>query len=453
MTQEQNFTEGRIYHPLITFALPVLLALFLQAMYGGVDLLVVGQFASTADVSGVSTGSMIMQTVTSLIAGLTMGITVIVGQAIGRRDPEMAGKTIGSGIALFAAFSVVLAAVLVAGAGQIARCMHAPQEAFSQTTAYVRICGAGTFFIFAYNVLGGIFRGIGDSSMPLITVAIACVLNIAGDLLFVAVFHLGTAGAAYATVLSQAVSVLLSILIIRKRKLPFHFSRKDVCFNWALIAGILKMGTPIALQDLLVGMSFLVIQLIVNSIGLVASAGVGVAEKVCGFVMLVPSAFSQSMSAFTAQNIGALKPERARKALWYGIGTSLAVGLLMGYTAFFHGDMLSGLFARDGQVIGAASSYLKAYAIDCLLTSFLFCFIGYYNGCGKTLFVMLQGIFAAFCIRIPVAYFVSRIPGVSLFEIGLATPCSTIVQIIMCMIVFVRMKKNGSCCSIPEARS
>src|SRR5574344_1215921 len=274
MSEQNTFVSGPIYRPLITFALPVLLALFLQAMYGGVDLLVVGQFATTADVSGVATGSMLMTTLTNAITGLAMGITILVGQAIGRNDPDDAGRTIGSGISLFFVISAVLTVGTVFGAEPLARLMHAPAEALGQTAAYIRICGAGAVFISAYNVLGSIFRGIGDSNMPLITVAIACVLNIFGDLLFVAVFHLGTAGAAIATVLSQAVSVLVSVLIIRKRRLPFAFSLKQVRFDTHMTARILKMGIPVALQDLLVGISFMIIQMIVNAMGLIASAGV-----------------------------------------------------------------------------------------------------------------------------------------------------------------------------------
>lgn len=388
MKKVQNFTEGPILSPLIRFALPVLLALFLQAMYGAVDLLVVGQFGEAADVSAVSTGSQILHSITVVITGLAMGITILTGQRIGEKRPEEAGRTIGAGICLFALVAGVVTALMVALAGSMSRIMHAPEEAFAQTVAYVRICSAGTVFIVAYNVLGSIFRGIGDSKMPLITVAIACVLNIGGDLLFVSVFHMGAAGAAMATVLAQAVSVVLSLAIIRRRELPFRLGRGDIRFDGPVIRRILALGTPVAFQDLLVSISFLVIIAIVNSMGVIASAGVGVAEKLCAFIMLVPSAYMQSMSAFEAQNIGAKRLDRARKALLYGIGTSVAVGFLMFYVSFFHGDWMAGLFARDRQVILAAADYLRAYAIDCILTSFLFCFMGYFNGGGKTLFVM-----------------------------------------------------------------
>lgn len=445
MQKSQSFTEGKILSPLVRFALPVLLALFLQAMYGAVDLLIVGQFGAASDVSAVSTGSQIMHSITVVIVGLSMGITILVGQKIGEKKPEEAGFAIGNGICLFGIAAAVITLAMLTAAAPLSVIMQAPPEAFSQTVAYVRICSAGTVFIVAYNVLGSIFRGIGDSKMPLMTVAIACALNIAGDLVFVAGFHMGVAGAALATVLAQAVSVLLSLVIIRRRRLPFKFSRSMIRFDRARIWKILCLGAPIAFQDLLVSISFLVIIAIVNSLGLIASAGVGVAEKLCAFIMLVPSAYMQSMSAFVAQNIGAGEAGRAKKALLYGILSSLAAGIVMAYASFFYGDLMSGLFAREAPVIAAAADYLRAYSIDCLLTSFLFCFMGYFNGCGKTMFVMAQGIVGAFCIRIPVAYLVSRISGVSLFYIGLATPASTVVQIALCLgYLALQGKKEGA---------
>jgi len=442
MEKTRDFTEGAILPQLLKFAFPVLLALLLQAMYGAVDLMVVGQFGTAMDVSAVSTGSQIMQTITSIITGLAMGITILVGQKIGEKRPEEAGEAIGSGICLFAVLAAVITVLMTAGAGLAATVMHAPAEAFSQTVDYVRVCSAGAVFIISYNVLGSIFRGIGDSKMPLLTVTIACICNIAGDLAFVKGLGLGAYGAALATVMAQAVSVLLSFVIIRRRSLPFTFTRKSLRFKKRLGFKILSLGIPIAFQDFLVSISFLVIMAIINSMGVIASAGVGVAEKLCAFVMLVPSAYMQSMSAFVAQNVGAMKPERANRALVYGIGTSLLAGLILCYTSFFHGDVMAAVFAKDAAVIAAAADYLKAYAIDCILTSFLFCFMGYFNGCGKTFFVMTQGIVGAFGVRIPVSWFMSRTANVTLFKIGLATPSSSLVQIILCFGYFIWTAKR-----------
>ncbi len=440
--QEKNFTSGPILLPLIKFAFPVLLALILQAMYGAVDLLVVGKFGSSADVSAVSTGSQMMMTVTGTIASFSMGITILLGQQIGRGRGKEAGKIIGVGIMLFFLLSVFITFFLVFGADMLSSVMHAPVEAFDKTSTYIRISGIGSVIIIFYNLIGSVFRGIGDSKTPLITVAIACIFNIIGDLILCAVFDMGTAGAAIATVAAQGVSVFASLILIKRKELSFDFSRKDIQVDKNIIKQIVSFGAPVALQDLLVGVSFLVIAAIVNSLGLIPSAGVGIAEKVCMFIMLIPSSFMQSLSAFIAQNYGAGKYDRLYKTLKIAILLSFATGIVMWYLSFFHGDILAGLFSKDTKVVNAGNEYLKAYAIDCLFTAFLFCFIGFYNGIGKTNFVMIQGLCGAFLVRVPVSFAFSKSIPISLFKIGLATPFSTVVQILLCLLYLSYVRRR-----------
>lgn len=412
-------------------------------MYGAVDLLIVGKFASSADVSAVSTGSQIMTTLTTLISSFAMGTTILLGQQIGSGRKEEGGKTVGTAVVMFACIAVVISLLLVGLAPQVCRIMNAPAEAFSQTASYIRICGGGMLVIVAYNLIGCNFRGLGDSRTPLITVAIACVCNIAGDLLLCAVFQMGTTGAAIATVFAQVISVVASFLLIRRKELPFTIKKENMRIHKTYLRQMVNLGAPIALQDLLVSISFLIILAIVNAMGVTASAGVGVAEKVCAFIMLISSAFMQSMSAFVAQNYGAGHMHRARKALHYGVVVSFAIGVLMFVLTFFHGDSMAGIFSSDAEVIFAAADYLKAYAIDCLFTSIFFCYTGFYNGIGKTRFVMIQGILGAFCVRVPVSYLMSLQPNASLFHIGLATPMSSILQLILCIGFMLIMKKRG----------
>lgn len=442
MERQIDFTSGRIIPPLLRFVGPVFLALFLQSMYGAVDLMIVGKFAYATDVSAVATGSQITMTLTNLISSLAMGMTILIGEKIGMGQPEEGGRIVGSGILLFSAIGLFMTAATATLAPQLAAVMQAPKEAFELTTSYIRICGMGMIVIISYNLIGSICRGLGDSKTPLVTVMIACICNIVGDLLLVAVFRMGTRGAAIATVFAQFVSVVISLLMIRRKPLPFTLDKDAFSWNGKIVSRILKVGTPIALQDLLVGISFLVLLAIVNSLGLICSAGVGVAEKVCAFIMLVPAAFMQSMSAFVAQNRGAGKTDRAVRGLWYAVAISSTFGVLMFYVTFFHGDMLASIFANDAEVVSAAAQYLKAYGIDCLLTCFLFCFIGFFNGMERTRFVMIQGIAGAFLIRIPVAFLMSRQVPVSLFHVGLATPCSTVLQITMCFIYFAVLSKR-----------
>ena len=445
-----HFTYGPILSKLIAFSMPVLAALLLQAMYGAVDLLIVGQFGESADVSAVATGSNLMATLTNPISSFAMGITILLGRLIGQREAEKGGEVAGAGVVLFAGIGIALTVLLIVFTSSLARMMQVPEEALSKTISYVRICGGGMLIIISYNLIGSIFRGIGDSKTPLVTVAIACAANIFGDLLLVAVCHMGAAGAAIATVAAQGISVLLSLVLIARKELPFHFELKKVRFDRNISRKITELGLPLAGSELLVGVSFMVIQSLVNSLGLVPSAGIGVAEKVCAFIMLVPSSFMQSMAAFTAQNFGAGKRSRAFAALRYGIAASLAAGVLMFLIAYFRGDFLCGFFSRDSEVIAAGADYLKAYAIDCLLTAIFFVFAGYYNGMGMTRFVMLQGIVSAFGVRVPVSWLMSRVRPVSLFRIGLAVPCSSVLQILMCLIFLMHMNRLGMLKDVPE---
>ena len=343
---------------------------------------------------------------------------------------------------VFAGISIILFFLMVVFAHPIAVLVQAPTEAVDLTTSYVRICGGGMLVIVAYNLIGCIFRGLGDSRTPLITVAIACVFNVAGDLLLCAVFGMGTAGAAIATVFAQIVSVIVSFILISKKDLPFTIKKENIRIHKTYLRKMTAFGAPIALQDLLVSISFLIILAIVNGMGVIASAGVCVAEKVCAFIMLISSAFMQSMSAFVAQNYGAGRLTRARKALHYGIAVSFTVGIVMFAITFFHGDILAGIFSSDPEVIAAAADYLKAYAIDCLFTAIFFCYTGLYNGIGRTRFVMIQGILGAFCVRVPVSYIMSIQPNTSLFHIGLATPMSSILQLILCVGFMLRLQKK-----------
>ena len=324
-----SFTEGKILGPLLKFAVPVVVALILQSLYGAVDLLVVGQFATSADVSAVSTGSQIMSTITNVIAGLSMGTTILLGQQIGEGKKEEAGKSMGASIVFFGLVAVILSAVMLLNISRISSIMNAPEEAFAMTEKYIGICSAGLVFIIAYNVLGSLFRGIGNSQLPPLSVAIAAGINILGDLLLVAFFHLGAAGAAIATVASQGIAVIISAIIVSKIELPFAFHKSDIRFDSYITKKVFGFGFPLALADFLVGLSFLVIVALVNQFGVIVSAGVGVAEKVCGFIMLVPSAFSQSMAAFVAQNYGARKMDRAHQGLRYGIVVSFGIGVVM----------------------------------------------------------------------------------------------------------------------------
>ncbi len=439
--EKTDFTQGSILKKLIPFMMPVLGALVLQAAYGAVDLLVVGRFGTTEGLSAVSTGSQILNLATFVITQLAMGITVLIARYIGEKTTAQIGELLGGAITVFTVIAAALFVIMVFLATPLTILMQAPEEAITLTSIYVKICGGGIFFIVAYNVLSAIFRGLGDSKSPLIFVAVACVVNIVGDLVFVAGFHLDAAGAAIATVLAQAVSVILAIGMLKKRQLPFKITKNDFRFN-RQCRRFLAVGLPLALQEFLTQMSFLALCAFVNKLGLEASSGYGVACKIVNFAMLVPSALMQSMASFVSQNVGAGKEDRAKKAMLTGMGTGIAVGVIVFLGVWFFGDVLTAIFTTDEAVVQKGYEYLKGFAPETIVTAILFSMIGYFNGHEKTVWVMLQGLTQTLLVRLPLAYYMSIQPNASLTRIGLAAPVATCFGIVLNVIFFIHMTKQ-----------
>ena len=438
---KNDFTQGSIIKKLVPFMMPILGALILQAMYGAVDLVIVGHFGTTAGLSGVSTGSNILNMITFTLCGLAMGVTVLMGRYIGEKRPEKIGPLLGATIALFAVIAIVLCVIMVSLAHPIAVLMQSPEEAVDLTATYIRICGGGIFFIIAYNIISSVFRGLGDSITPLIFVAAACCVNIVLDLLFVAGFGMNVAGAALATVIAQAFSVLLSLFIMKRKTFPFTLRRSDVRFG-PEVKRIIIVGFPIALQEFLTQISFMALVAFINRLGLEQSSGYGVASKINAFIMLVPSSIMQSMASFVAQNVGAGKEKRSKQATFTGMGIGLIIGTAVCISVIFFGDKLSAIFTTDAAVIEQSWAYLKGIAPEAIVTAILFSFVGYFNGHQQTLFVMLQGIAQTFIVRLPMAYIMSIQDNASLTKIGLAAPTATCFGICINLVFFVIYNKR-----------
>ena len=404
---KMDFTTGGIFQKLIGFMLPILGALVLQTMYGAVDILVVGWFGTQESISAVSTGSSFINMVVFVLNGLAMGVTVLMGRYIGENNEKRLSKVIGGAIVTFAILAAIMTVLLLAFAPALATVMQAPTAAMDKTIAYIRICGGGIVFIIGYNLISSIFRGIGNSRLPLLFVGIACAVNVVADLIFVAGFHWDVEGAAYATVMAQAVSLILSI--------QFSF----MC----LVSFVNGMGSTEAIR-------------------LASSSGYGIANKIVAIVMLVPSALMQSMSSFIAQNVGAGKERRAQKSMGYGMLIGGCIGIAMTAAAFFGGQTLASLFTSTTAYQLKAAEYLQGFSLEAIVTSVLFSFIGYYNGHNKTVFVMFQAIAQSFIVRLPMAYAMSKLMPDSLVYIGAAAPTATVFGIVINLVYFMGFSKK-----------
>ncbi len=442
MKKQISMTEGKIGPALLGFALPVLMSGFLQALYGAVDLFVVGQYDSSAAVSAVATGSQLMQTITGAVLGLSMGGTVLIGHAMGEENHENAARAVGTLAILFAVIAVICTGFMLPAAEMVTGWLHTPAEAFPHARQYIFICAMGIPFIVGYNAVSGMFRGIGDSKTPMYLVGAACLVNIVLDFLLVGGLGLGAAGAAAATIAAQGISFGLALVIILKKGFPFAFKRRHLRADRNSMKRILAVGTPLAVQDALVNVSFLIITVIVNGMGVTASASVGVVERLMGFAMLPPTAFAAAVATMTAQNIGARKPERAWKALKCGIGYSLVFGVAVCVYSQFLPETLTAVFSTDPEVIAAAARYLQSYAIDCILVCFIFCLNSYFSGSDRSFIAFGHSMAATFGVRIPMSYLISRASGTTLYEMGLAAPAASTVSIVICGVILFRERRR-----------
>ena len=439
---ERDLTSGSVWKNIVYFSLPYLLSYFLQTLYGLADLFIVGQFDSVASTTAVSIGSQVMHMLTVMIVGLARGTTVNIGRAVGARDSQKASKVVGNTTVLFVGVSVVLAVVLLVLVQPIVRVMSKPAEAVEGTVRYLTICFIGIPFITAYNVIASIFRGLGDSKSPMYFIAVACVVNIALDYLFIGALHMGPAGAALGTTLSQTISVAVSLLVILKKKTGISVKRADFRLERVTMEQVLKIGVPIAAQDGFIQVAFIIITIIANRRGLSVAAAVGIVEKIISFLFLVPSSMLSTVSALGAQNMGAGKYERADQILRYAMGIAVGFGLIVSLLIQIIAGPVVGLFTTDVTVILLGAQYIRGYIWDCIFAGVHFSFSGYFCAYGKSEISFVHNLIAILCVRIPGVYLTSKIFPDTLFPMGLATATGSLLSVIICMIAFGWLKKQ-----------
>lgn len=439
---KRELTSGGVMKNLLFFSLPYLLSFFLQTLYGMADLLIIGQFGSVADTTAVSVGSQVMHMLTVMIVGLAMGATVNIGQAIGGRDNRRAALFTGNTVTLFMGLSSVLTLLLLVLRRAIVSAVSTPADAAAGTVDYLTICFIGIPFITAYNIISAVFRGMGDSKSPMYFIAVACAANIALDYLFIGVLGMGPAGAALGTVLSQAISVIISLIVIKRRSTGLALTKADIRPNKQIIGKILKIGIPVAMQDGFIQIAFMVITVIANRRGLNDAAAVGIVEKIIGFLFLVPSSMLSAVSALGAQNIGAQKPERARKTLLYAIFIAAGFGGTVAVIMQFLSSGAVSLFTDSAVVTRLGGEYLRGYAWDCLFAGIHFAFSGYFCACGKSGISFMHNMIAILLVRIPGAYFMSSMFPGTLYPMGLATAAGSLLSAIICAAAFIILIKK-----------
>lgn len=439
---ERNLTTGSVFKNIVIFSLPYFLSYFLQTLYGLADLFIIGQYEGVASTTAVSVGSQVMHMLTVMIVGLAMGTTVSIGRAVGAGDQKRMSACVGNTVTLFMLVSVVLTAALVLLVDPIVSGMSTPAEAVDGTSRYLTVCFIGIPFITAYNIISSIFRGMGDSKSPMYFIAVACAANIALDYLFMGAMRLGPVGAALGTTLAQAISVLVAFIAIRRRR-SVAVSRGDLHPRRDVMGQILGIGVPVALQDGLIQIAFILITVIANLRGLTDSAAVGIVEKLISFLFLVPSSMLSTVSAIGAQNIGAGDYGRAKQTMWYAIGIAVGFGVIVSALFQFIAEPVVGLFTPDEGVIAAGGQYMHGYIFDCLFAGIHFCFSGYFCACGKSMISFIHNISGVALVRVPGAYLMSQMYPATLLPMGLATAAGSILQVLICIVAYRIICRRG----------
>ena len=438
---QNDLTTGSVFRNVVSFSLPYLLSYFWQTLYGMADLFIIGQFEGVASTTAVSIGSQVMHMLTVMLVGLAMGATVSIAQAAGGGDKKRTASAIGNTVTLFMLLALALTALLLALRGGIVSIMSTPEEAVQGTLAYLTVCFIGIPFITAYNIIASIFRGLGDSKSPMCFIAVACVVNIALDYYFMGTLRLGPAGAALGTTLSQAVSVLVSLAVILKRRL-ISVRRADFRPQRTVMGKLLQIGVPVALQDGFIQVSFVIITIIANRRGLTDAAAVGIVEKIIGFLFLIPSSMLSTVSALGAQNIGAGKPERARLTLRYAALIACSFGIAVVILTLFIAEPLVGLFTPDAAVAAAGGQYLRGYIWDSFFAGVQFSFSGYFCACGKSGISFLHNSLSILLVRVPGAYLASKYFPQTLLPMGLANAAGSLFSILVCVIAYAILTRR-----------
>jgi len=441
---ERNLTEGNVVKLLIQFALPFMLSNLIQSLYNVADMLIVGNYSGTAAISGVNIGGQVTFIMTNIIVGLTVGGTVIIGQYLGSGDRNAVKETISTLLTFLLIVGVGITIIMLILSDTILWLLQTPVEAYQQARDYLDVTLLGTVFIFGYNAFSAIMRGFGDSRRPLIFVSIACATNVVLDILFVGVFGMAAKGAAIATVISQALSMILCIITLKRSDFVFDFKLSSFKFIKERFFTILRVGIPISIQNVIVNFSFLVLTTVANSMGVNASAAVGIVGKYNGFAILPAIAIGSSVSAMVAQNMGAGAVDRAKKTFYTGLAFAFSITFAVFIITKIFPEQILSLFDDDPNTISAGVEYIRTFSYDYLIVPVTFCLNGLITGSGHTIISSICGILSAIGFRVPIAIILGLVLKKGLWGLGLAAPAAGLASSLILFIYFIsgKWKKN-----------
>lgn len=436
----KNLHEGSVAKNLIIFSLPFLLSNVIQSLYNVADMVIVGWFNGAESISGVNISGQITFVLTNFVMGLCVGGSVLVAQYLGAKNESAIKEVIGTLLSTLTILSVIIMVIMSFAQVPLLHLMQTPESAFSEAQSYLFITMLGVFFIFGYNALSAIMRGMGDSKTPLLFVSIACVINIVLDLVLVGYFRMQAAGAATATVVSQATSMILCIIYLIRNNFVFDFKIKSFMMKANRLVQILRVGVPTSIQNVITGMSFLIITALVNTLGVSASAAVGVVGKFNSFALMPSIALSLSIASMAAQNIGAGKVERANETFKVGVMLAFGISFVIFLIAQIFPEQIFALFSADADMIEAGLPYFRIFSFDYLIVPIVFCLNGLFIGAGQTMVSLFINSVSAIILRVPMAILFGLTLGMGITGMGLGAPIASLGALIIGMTFYLSGK-------------
>lgn len=432
-----DLTRGSVTKTLLAFSLPVFLANVLQACYNIADMAVVGRFVGVAGLSAVSSASMLCFIINSVCIGVTMGGSVLVAQYKGAGDEKGIKKTIGTLFTVSLAAAAAVTAVGLLLYGPVFRLMNVPAEAMGFAGSYMAVICGGTVFVFGYNAVCSVLRGLGDSKSPLIFVAVAAVLNIALDFLLVGAFGLGTTGAALATVISQGISFLSAVCVFRLRGRVFDFRLKSFRISRQVCKMILKIGLPTAVQMAVLNLSYLLVTGMLNVYGVVISAAAGVGLKINSFAVMPCWAVGQSVTTMAGQNIGAKNPQRAGRTCLTGIKINIAAQVAVTLLIQVFVVQIAALFDQNPAVNAQSVLYLRICCnVNCIFYAVMYTIDSFATGVGHASFAMVNAILHSVVMRLLLSFLLAYVCGLGYLGIYWAECVSPVIPAVIGIIYF-----------------
>ncbi len=406
-----DMASGSVWKMLVKYTVPIIATSIFQSLYGVVDLALVSNILSNDGASAVSTASQVTRTVTIVAIGMSNGGNILVGQRFGHKDYELVKRTIVNFSLLFLLMGLAFSALFFLGSGPLVSLLRAP--AYRDTVIYLAVCSLGFVFVFLYDAFAAILRALGNSRAPLDCVLLTTVMNIGLDLLFMKTFGMGVAGAALATVISQACSCLLAGSLLLKMKMLSR-PRKLLPEREDSLR-ILKLGVPSAVSMSIVGITWFFVVSILNGYGVVVSAGTGIAAKIRDFLHLIMTSIGTGVVSVIAQNLGAGNCDRAKKIMYTAMKLSLMISVALTLIVELCAPILVSIFTKDAETAAVAVKDLRIEIVGEIFYAVILTYQSMMNGSGHTTFAMLNAITSGLFFRVPLAFLFNwlwGLPGV-----------------------------------------